>query len=275
MLSEEEIKILLKRARLFDRLRIESGMAADAPLPEEYQHLMELADELDISREALHEALTEHQQVPIQDPIPVNTGSNNRLEVLGFARGRLTPDALRELKASAEYFFKQNGRMTTRNNKGIWRAMPDGFKSIFSVYKSPKVMFEQSGDLISIKAQRNVKSYNNFYPISLFFGFASVMIITVLLFGEVDDSGAAVPLTILSAMSAGISFFVHKMIRRRKEKHRERLFELVEVLQQTLERKFKAKMTFTKTKPQIEIEDEQLDLEEIEHLSVQAVKAKH
>lgn len=265
-LKEEEIRQIVHRATMFQKFYGSSAQQSLSKLESEYPHLFEITDSLKLDRAFVCEALLEHQGIPVEDPIFIDAGFS-KAEVLGFSSGNLEPETLKELKAQIEYHFNTVGELKHRKNKTIWKATPKGLARMFASQNSPEVQLDLTGNTLKIIAKQSMKTVNKFYFPSFAAAFGSVMFFSATAFGVMNGEEAFG--VIMSAIFGSLSFLYARFINGRKQKKKNRLFELVENLQQILERRQKVSHTAA---PSISIPESEYDnIDEIELKSTKKV----
>jgi hypothetical protein len=206
----------------------------------EYPDLFEITDSLNIDRAFVCEALIEYQGIPVEEPVVLDAGFSNA-EVLGFSTGDLTPDTLKELRGQIEYHFNLVGELKHRKNKTRWKAAPTGLSRFISSQNSPQVDLELSGNALKITAKQSLKSFNKLYFPVLAGTFAAFMFFAASVFGKMG--GEEVVGIIMSVIFSSLSFLYARFMNKRKQKRKNRLVELVERLQQILERRQKVSIS--------------------------------
>ncbi len=260
-LKEEEVRHIVNRATMFQKFYGSSVQQPSKKFEREYAHLFEITDSLKLDRGFVTEALLEYHGVPVEEPITLDAGFN-KAEVLGFSSGELTPDTLRELRGQIEYHFNTIGEIKHRKNKTRWKVKPTGLSRFIASQNSSEVIMESSGAGLKITASQSMKTANKFYLPALAGIFTSVMMFAAAVFeqGGSDNEGFLIG----SAFFLGVSVLYTRFINKRKKKRKARLAELVERLQQILERRQKVNMT-TEPESTISIPENEYDgFDEIE-----------
>lgn len=262
-LTEDEIRRIVKRASIFQKFYEQAPPRADNPLPEDDQTLYEIADSLNIDRHFIKEALTEHKGIALDDPVRIDTNSNHKVELFAHANGSLDGSLVNELKAQLEYHFNTIGAVSRRKNRIFWKATPAGPSKFLTIANSPELILEEANGRVKLTLKQSLKTLNKLLLPAIAATFGGFMMISAVIF---DRAGNDVePMLIVGSMFIAGAFLFSRFVRGRKNKRKERLTELVEVLQQTIERRFRAgkpkeqKETETISIPDladIEIEDE-------------------
>ncbi len=259
-LREEEVNKIVRRATLFQKFYGSPSYKSGSKLESDYPELFEIADSLNLNRAFIAEALIEHQGIPVEEPFILDGGFTDA-KVVGFANGEIDSETAKELKAQIEYHFNNRGEIKHRKGKTIWKATPTGFSRFIATHNSPKVIMEHTGQAIKIQASQSLKTANKFYFPMILGVFASIMFFGASVFGAMESEEE------VGIIMAGIfgfgSFLYSRFMKRRKQKRKDRLVDLVDRLQQILERRRKAGTLY---EPSISISDgeEFSGLDEIE-----------
>jgi len=258
-LKDEEIRRIVNRATMFQKFYGASSQEALPTLEEEYPDLFEITDSLKLDRAFVTEALLEYQGIPVEEPLILDAGFNNA-KVLGFSTGNLNPETLKELKGQIEYHFNTMGEIKHRKTQTIWKATPEGLSRFIASQNSPEVFLEESSGAIKITVTQSLKTFNKLYFPFLAGIFGSVMFFAASVFGEMgteEEVGL-----IMSFIFGFVAFLYLRFMNKRKQKRKNRIVDLVERLQQILERRKKVSVSSAQT---ISIpEDEQDGFDEIE-----------
>jgi len=235
-LKDDEIRRIVNRATMFQKFYGASFQQSVNKLEEQYPHLFEITDSLNLQRSFVIEALLEHQGIPVEEPMVLEAGFNNA-EVVGFSSGDLNPETLKELRAHIEYHFNTVGELKHRNNKTSWKAMPKGLARFISSQNSPEVGFELSGNALKISAKQSMKTVNKFYLPSLGGLFGGFMMFAGTVMGKMGSDEVAGMIGFMVIL--GITFLYTRVIYKQKKKRKSHLGDLVEQLQQILKRRQK------------------------------------
>lgn len=243
-LKEEEIRRIVNRATMFQKFY---GSLAQQPVSKfenEYPHLFEITDSLNLDRAFVCEALLEHQGIPVEEPMMLDAGFNNA-EAIGFSSGDLNSETLKELRAQVEYHFNTVGELKLRKNKTTWKATPHGLARFISSQNSPEVDFELSGNALKITAKQSMKTVNKFYLPALGGLFGGIMMFAATVMGQMGNDEVAGMIGCMVIL--GITFLYSRFIHKRKKKRKDRLGDLIERLQQILTRRQKVSLSTTDT----------------------------
>ncbi|MEP1306456.1 MAG: hypothetical protein ABJK11_05280 [Balneola sp.] len=235
-LKEDEIRRIVNRATMFQKFYGASTQQPVAKLEKEYSNVFEITDSLNLDRAFVCEALLEYQGIPVEEPVILDAGFNNAA-ILGFSSGDFNTDTLKELRAQIEYHFNTVGEIKHRKNKTSWKAMPKGLSRFISSQNSPQVDLELSGNALKITAKQSLKSFNKLYFPAIAGVFASIMFFAGAVFGQMGNEGEVG--VIMSVIFASLSFLYARFMNKRKQKRKNHLVDLVERLQQILERRQK------------------------------------
>lgn len=253
-LTEEEIRKIIKRASVFQKFSEQSPHNTAPFLKDDFNTIYEISDSLNLKRQFVNEALLEHEGIPIEDPISIDTGNQSDVEILAQANGIIDGGLLNELRAQLEYHFNTVGKIARRKNRVFWKAKPAGPSKFFDITSSPQLELENSKGSVKLKLTQNLRTYNKlFLPIAAL-SFGAFMMFASIVYGVADNDGVA-PMLIISAMFLTGSFFFARFIKKKKLKRKESLKELMEILQQTIERRFRTSSSKEKKKERINIPD--------------------
>ena len=253
-LTDDEIRLLIKRASVFQKFNEQSPHKNSLFNEEDYQTLFEIADNLNIDRAFIKEALIEHEGIETEDPIKVDTGNQTDIHVTAQAYGSVDGSVLNEIRANLEYHFNTVGKINRRNRKIFWKASPSGPSRLFSVTNSPEVEISQKNNRVNFSVRQNLSSFNKLYLFAFIPSFAAFMMLSAVLFDQVQGDGR-IPMTIIPFFFLTACFFLTRFIRRRKRKQKDKLVELLGTFQQIVERHFLAGKSDSKSKERIKIPD--------------------
>lgn len=238
-LTDDEIRRIVKRASIFQKFHEQSPNQSEPFLEDDYETIYEIADSLSVNRQFIKEALIEHEGIPIEDPVSIDTNNLSDAKILAFANGSVDGRLLNELRAQLEYHFNTMGKVSRRKNMLFWKAKPSGAGKLFEVSSSPKIQIEQDNGRVKLTMSQNLSTYNKLYIAVAGISFAALMLFAAVVFGQTGNDGVP-PMLILSGLFLTSSFFLSRFINKKKKKKKEYLIELMEILQQTIERRFKA-----------------------------------
>lgn len=270
-LTDDEIRLLIKRASVFQKFNEQSPHTDSVFNEEDYETLFEIADNLNLDRKHIKEALIEHQGIESEDPIKVDTGNQTDIHVTAQANGSIDGSVLNEIRANLEYHFNTVGKITRRNKKIFWNATPSGPSRLFSITNSPELEVSQKDNRVKFSIRQNLSSLNKLFVFPAFAIFISFMMLAAVIFDQVQGDGR-IPMTILPGFFLAASYFFSRFIKKRKLKRKEKLVELLGTFQQIIERHFLAGKSETKSRSRIKIPD--LDDIEVEDEVTLSEKAK-
>ena len=236
--DQQDIKAILNRAAELQHRTGWSGSASGSSSRLSLSEIEEIAKEAGVSPNFVREAALEYEGIPVEKPIFVDTGSYNKLEVLGFAKGRLDKKTWAELRAIIEYHFDTPGKVTRRPDGIQWKAKPKGILKFLESRKSPEVEIETANHRTAIRIRKSLKTVNKFYVPSLAVFVIGFFMLSMLLIGEMGNDIAAGMLAIGSVL--GVAELFRRWAKRQKQKRRDNLQELMQHLQTIVTRRFKA-----------------------------------
>lgn len=274
-LTNDELKQIIKRASILQRYHEQSLSGSQVPEPEDFEPVFEIGHNLDIKRHFIKQALLEYEGIPIDEPVIVDTHSFTEAEIQGYANGPMDGALLNEIRAQLEYHFNTVGAVSRRKGNIYWNAKPAFPAKLFATTRSPELEIkEETSGKIKLTLKQNLKTYNKLFLPPLAFGFGGFMMIAALLFEA--GGGDTEPLVIFGSLFILGSLAFARFVRSRKLKKKQKLKELVETIQQIMERRFRAGRFKEELKPEIEMEDfEEVlnDQEEIEIRPEEKIKS--
>ncbi|MDR9418286.1 hypothetical protein [Gracilimonas sp.] len=273
-LTEDEIRAIVQKATLLQKFG-ESGSSVNRTQSnQELKSLYEITDNLDIPREYVHEAYLEQTGIPISEAFVVDNNDFSSTEIVGFAKGDIDKNLLKELRNQIEFHFNTVGEISYRKNKIVWKAKAVGPSKFIATVNSPEVEFKKVDGNVKIKVTQSLKTVNKLYLPAIAGGIGGFMFLTAIMFGVIDNDIG--PALLMSALILTASFFFARFINGRKQKRKKNLLELSETLQGKIERHLKAT---TKNKdieeksPEIEIPENEYDEERVDSV-INAKKQK-
>ncbi|MFV1884133.1 MAG: hypothetical protein ACMZ7B_06585 [Balneola sp.] len=270
-LTEEDIRRIIKRASVFQKFEAQAPANVQPFLDDDFETLYELADNLNIDRRHINSAIQESVGFEIEEPVSLDTGSSSEFKISGRSNGALDGASLNEIRAHLEYHFNTVGKISRRGKRVFWKANPSGFSRLFSITNSPEVQLYQNGNQVEIELNQNLSTLNKLLIPPFLAVIGAIFMLTAVVYGQVDGDGN-VPMTIISLLFFGLGFIANRFVRRRKQKRKNALKDLVATIQQTIERNFLASKTPSKEKRRIKIPD--LDDIEVEDEVTLGEKAK-
>ena len=263
-LTEDEVRTIVQKATLLKKFG-ESGSAVDRTQSnQELKSLYKITDNLDIPREYVHEAYLEQAGIPISEAFVVDNNDFSSTEIVGFAKGDIDKDLLKELRSQIEFHFNTVGEISYRKNKIVWKAKAVGPSKFIATVNSSEVEFKKVDGNVKIKISQSLKTVNKLYLPAAAGGIGGFMILTAVIFEVIENDIG--PALIMSGLILAASFFFARFINGRKQKRKKNLLELSETLQGKIERHLKAT---TKSKgieeksPEIEIPENEFSKDDL------------
>lgn len=236
--DHHDIKTILNRAA---ELQHRSGRTESVSRSNEHLTLgeiEEIAIEAGVSPDYVREAALEYEGIPVEKPIFVDTGDFNRLELLGFAKGKLDQRTWAELRSIIEYHFDSPGKVIRRPDGIQWKAKPKGILKFLESRKSPEVEINSTNNRTSIHIRKSLKTVNKFYIPSIALFLAGTFTFTMMLVGEMGNDIAAGMLVL--GFFFGIGELFRRWAKRKKQKRRDQLKDLMQQLQAIVTRRYEA-----------------------------------
>lgn len=259
-LTDDEIRRIIKRASVLQIFH-ESSPGKAHFQPDEYESLYEIADNLDINRNYVREALLEYEGIESDDPISVNTGNSHDVEIVANINGSMDGGLLNEIKTQLEYHFNTVGKIQRRKNRIFWNAKPAGPSRLFALTNSPELEIEEKSGRMKFSLKQSLKTINKFYLPAVAATFGALMMFSAVVLEAAHENDVE-PLVIMSGIFFVASFFYARFVKGRKQKRKDKLVELMEVLQQITERRFRSEKIKVKSEPETLPEIEFDDIEE-------------
>lgn len=236
--DQQDIKAILNRAVA---LQQRSGNSESIPESSEklsLEEIEEIARDAGVSPDYVREAALEFEGIPVEKPFFIDTGDYNRVELIGFAKGKLDKRTWAELRSIIEYHFDSPGKVTRRPDGIRWKAVPKGILNFLESRKSSEVELETENYRTSIRIRKSFKTVNKFYLPAIFAFMLSTIFFAFTVAGEFgNDFGAGL---ILTVMSLGAAELIRRWVNRKKKKRRNQLLDLMKELQTIVTRRFQA-----------------------------------
>ncbi len=261
--TEDEIRSIIKRASVLQKFHDHSStqpFSEDANLDEP---IFDIGESLNIKRHFLKEALLEHNGIPVDEPVIVDTNSSFQANIQGYANSTLDGSLVNELRAQIEYHFNTVGKIARRKGNIYWKADPAFPAKAFEITRSPMVELSERNGRVKITVKQSLKTLNKLYVPAVIATFGAVMMTTAVIFGAANGDEVP-PMLIVSGMLLVGSFFFSRFIKSRKQKRKEKLVELTETLQQIMERRFRSGKVRKPVKPAISIDEIEVENDDIE-----------
>lgn len=233
-LSDQQIHEIIRKATLLQKFAkgtSTSNKGKNTPLDE----LFAMTDDMDLDRKVVLEAYHETLGIPVHDPVIVDNNDFGSTEVLGYATGQVDTELMSELKARIEYHFNTMGKTSHRRGKMVWKAKPTGLSRLIASSNSPEVELKEEGSGTRVKVKQSLKTLNKLYIPSVLGSVAGFMMIAGVVFGQTGNDTA--PVLIFGSLFVMFSMLFARFVNGRKEKRKKGLTDLVEVLQQSIERR--------------------------------------
>ncbi len=274
-LTNDELKQIIKRASILQRYHEQSLSGSQVSEPEDIEPIFEIGHNIDIKRHFIKQALLEYEGIPIDEPVIVDTQSFTEAEIQGYANGPIDGALLNEIRAQLEYHFNTIGAVSRRKGNIYWNAKPAFPAKLFATTRSPELeVKEEASGRIKLTLRQNLKTYNKLFLPAIGFSFGGFMMLAALMYDVAgNDTG---PMFIFGSLFILGSIGFARFVRSRKLKKKRKLKELVETIQQIMERRFRAGRFKEEPKPEIEMEDfEEVlnDQEEIEIRPEEKIKS--
>lgn len=269
-LSEDDIRYIIKRATILQKYHEQSPHKELHPLSDDFEAAYSIGENLSVEKQFVHEAIVEYLGAPTHEPLSVDTGSSSKAKIVGYSNGPIDSSLMHEIRAMCEYHFNSMGKVNRRKGNIYWQAAPAGVSRFFETSSSPKLEIspQEGGQKLTIT--QNLRTYNKMYPFVFGTSFAAIMMFAAVVFGQAGNDGTP-PLLIMAGLFLTVSFFIFRYIKRKKTKRKEKLVELMEDIQQTIERKFRSNNLTQKQAPSITI-DEVEEIDELDEIEINPSK---
>lgn len=236
--DQHDIKAILNRA-----LELQQRSAGPESISKNNEQLTlseieEIAKDAGVSPDFVREAALEFEGIPIEKPLFIDTGDYNTIELLGFAKGDLDKKTWAELRSIIEYHFDSPGKVIRRPDGIHWKAQPKGILKFLESRKSPEVEIESENYRTAIRIRKSLKTVNKFYIPSIASFVTAIFILSIAMLGEMgNDIG---PGLIIAGIFIATAELFRRWVKRKKQKRRNRLQDLMQQLQTIVTRRFKA-----------------------------------
>ena len=251
--DQHDIKAILNRAVELQQRSSGSGSISKSTEKLSLSEIEEIARDAGVSPDYVREAAMEYEGIPVEEPLFLDTGDFNKVEVLGFAKGSLDKRTWAELRSMIEYHFDSPGKVTRRPNGIHWKAQPKGILKFLASKKSPEVEIKTENNRSTISIQQSLKTTNKFYLPALASFLSAMFFFTLGLVGELgSDVG---PALMIVGLLLGLSEILRRWVKRKKNKKRKQLQDLMHQLQSIVTRRHKTLMQ-SNAGQQIQIGDE-------------------
>lgn len=267
--DQHDIKAILNRAA-----ELQQRSSGPDSISESNEHLTlseieEIARDAGVSPDFVREAALEYEGIPVEKPLFIDTGDYNKLELIGFAKGKLDKKTWAELRSIIEYHFDSPGKVIRRPDGIQWKAQPKGILKFLESRKSPEVEIETENHRTSILIRKSLKTVNKFYLPSIASLLTAIFILSAAIMGEMgNDVGAGL---IIFGMFIALAELLRRWVKRKKQKRRDQLQDLMQQLQTIITRRFKASKEHNETRERPEIFT---DIPDTEHNSQDEMRRK-
>lgn len=236
--DQHDIKAILNRAA-----ELQQRLSRTTSISESNEHLTlseieEIAKDAGVSPDFVREAALEFEGIPVEKPLFIDTGDYNKMEIIGFAKGKLDKKTWAELRSIIEYHFDSLGKVIRRPDGIQWKAQPKGILKFLESRKSPEVEIETENHRTSIRIRKSLKTINKFYIPSIIAFVTAIIFFSAAILGEMgNDIG---PGLIVSGMFIALAEIFRRWVKRKKQKRRIQLQDLMQHLQTIVTRRFQA-----------------------------------
>lgn len=249
-LSEVDIRRIVQKASLLQKFGEGSSSIEPDTDDSDLQQLYSLTDDLGIDRTFVYEAYLEQGGIQVQEPILVDHPDFNMAETMGYAKGSLDKGVLNELRGQLEYHFNTMGNFSHRRNKIVWNAKPSGISRYIASSNSPEADFIEHGDGVEIRLRQSLKTTHKLYVPNVILFIIGFMMFAGGVIGQ--DPTDSTPLMVIGGLFVFGSYLFSRFVANRRNKKKKKLTEITEILQRSIERRLKAKIT----RPDMEEEHE-------------------
>lgn len=256
-LTTDEMKEIVRRASILQKFHEQSLGSYKTLQHEDDDPIFEIADSLNIKRHFIQEALLEYEGITIEDPIMIDNNSSSQVEIQGYANGPIDGSLLNELRAQIEYHFNTVGTLNRRKGKIYWKAKPSFPFKLLDISRTPELEIHQQKGRVKLTMRQSLKTLNKLYLPPIAFTFGAFMLFAAVVL-EVAGNEAP-PMLIVSGIFLAGSFGFSRFVRSLKRRKKKKLLELVETLQQIMERRFRS--------GRLKEEKASIDIEEFQHLN--------
>lgn len=249
--DQHDIKAILNRAA-----ELQQRSSGSDSISESNEHLTlseieEIARDAGVSPDFVREAALEYEGIPVEKPLFIDTGDYNKLELIGFAKGKLDKKTWAELRSIIEYHFDSPGKVIRRPDGIQWKAQPKGILKFLESRKSPEVEIETENQRTSIRIRKSLKTVNKFYLPSIASLLTAFFILSATMMGEMgNDVGAGL---IIFGLFIALAELLRRWVKRKKKKRRDQLQDLMQQLQTIVTRRFKASKEHSENRERPEI----------------------
>lgn len=258
--DEQDIKVILNRAEELQQRKTGDGSTSEAQEKLTLEEIKEIARDAGVSADYVQAAALEYEGIPVEEPLFLDTGSNQQLKLIGYTQGKLNKKTWAELRSIIEYHFDCPGKVTRRPDGIHWKAQPQGILKYLNSKKSPEVHLKTNKNQTTITISKSTKTINKLYLPAFASYLAGLFFLFLMLTGEM---GTNAPMgLILGAVFGSIGEIFRRLVKWRKAKERSSLKDLMQQLQTIITRRFKT--SDQTTKASLELDDNNEEYKKIE-----------
>lgn len=251
-LTEDDLKDIIRRASILQKYHHQSLSQKSSFTEEPESVVYEISDSLGIERHFVKEALIEFEGIPIEEPVSVDTQSLHKIEIQGFANGMLESSLLNELRSHIEYEFNTLGSIIRRKGNIYWKASPSFPAKLFEISSSPEIEFAERNGRVKITLRQSLKTLNKLFAFPIAASLGAFMLFAAAIY---EVGGESAPFIVSGIMLTIFSILFSGFVQNRKSKRKQKAKDLVETLQQIMERRFRAGRFQKEQKPEISLQD--------------------
>jgi hypothetical protein len=253
--DEHDIKKILNRAAKLQQRVSDSGLPLGHHTKLTLEEIEEIAREAGVSADFVRAAALEYEGIPVEEPLFLDTGTNQELKLIGYARGTLNKKTWAELRSIIEYHFDCPGKATRRPDGIHWKAQPKGILKFLNSRKSPEIRLKTDQNQTRITVSKSTKTINKLYLPAFASYLAGLSFLVLMVTGQM---GREAPIgVIMAAILGGIGELFRRWVRRKKEKERNSLEDLMQQLQTIVTRRFKTSSLTTESPETLTVEPKQ------------------
>ncbi len=252
--DEHDIKKILNRAAKLQQRVSDSGLPSGHHTKLTLEEIEEIAQEAGVSADFVRAAALEYEGIPVEEPLFLDTGTNQELKLIGYARGKLNKKTWAELRSIIEYHFNCPGKVTRRPDGIHWKAQPKGILKFLNSRKSPEVRLKTAQNQTTITISKSTKTINKLYLPAFASYLAGLFFLFFMFTGQM---GSEAPVgVIIAAVFGSIGELFRRWVRRKKDKERSSLKDVMQQLQTIVTRRFKTSSLTTESSGILNIEQE-------------------
>lgn len=231
--NEQDIKAILNRAIQLQQRSSGAESISESSEKLSLEEIEEIAKDAGVYPDFVREAALEYEGIPVEKPLFIDTGDRSKIELLGYAKGKLDKRTWAELRSIIEYHFDSPGKVKKHLHSIIWRAQPQGILKYLHSRKSPVVEISSSANKSTIKIKKSLKTHNKLlWPAYAALGGAAMLLAVAMM----EAPEALVFSAVLLVVAKGFHYWAKNKIK----KVREQLIDTMEQLQTIITRRFSA-----------------------------------